>query len=478
MRPVFKKGKKNKREKEKKKDIKIRRKSLSRSEEVRRLLKQAKNMDIEPSEGKLFAYVYETGNSELQDIARQANQMFHQSNYLDFTVFKSAMFFEKEVIKFAKKILNANQEVVGTFTFGGTESIMLALKSARDKFFNDGKTGKPEILVPYTIHPAFLKSADYLGLDVKKIPVGRDGKVLVDELEKNITDRTALVAVSAPNWPFGVVDSVEDVAKITREKGVLLHVDACLGGFVLPFFERLGIDVPKFDFRVDGVTSISADVHKYGYAPKGASIILFRNKELKKFSIYVDVSSPGYVLVNQTVLSSRPIGPLASAFAVIKYLGEDGYVKLTRNIVSARDRILEGMQELGFYSLFPVESNILCLTSEKVNLLDFVVNMKKLGWHIHLQREVKDLGFPWSIHLAVSPVHSNKVKNFISDAKKALKMKSEFSDIDLEKDVQKVVSGIVSGKLDASVLPLLVNYFPQDLAVDMIKDTVINWFNE
>ncbi|MCS7213290.1 MAG: aspartate aminotransferase family protein [Candidatus Calescibacterium sp.] len=462
----------------KKRVIKTATKRLSRLYEVKKLLKEAKKIDIDPSEGKLFAYVYETGNSELQSIAKEANQMFHQSNYLDFTVFKSAMFFEKEVIKFAKKIFNADDGAVGTFTFGGTESIMIAVKSARDKFFNDGKTGKPEILVPYTIHPAFLKSADYLGLGVKKIPVGRDGKVVVDELRKNITERTALVAVSAPNWPFGVVDPVEDVAKITRDYGIPLHVDACLGGFVLPFFERLGINVPKFDFRVDGVTSISADVHKYGYAPKGASVVLFKNRELKKFSIYVDVSSPGYVLVNQTVLSSRPIGPLASAFAVIKYLDEDGYVKLTRNIVLARDRIAEGMQELGFYSLFPLESNILCLSSENINLLDFVVNMKKLGWHIHLQREIKDLGFPWSIHLAVSPVHLNKVKNFISDAKKALRMKSEFSDIDLERDIQKVVSGIISGKLDASVLPLLVNYFPQDLAVDMIKDTVISWFNE
>lgn len=447
---------------------------LSRAERILKLLKKAKKMDIDPSSGKLFAYVYETGDSGLRKITKEANNMFYESNYLDFTVFRSAIFFEKEILKFVKEILNAPEDSVGTLTFGGTESIMLAVKAARDKFFSLGKTGKPELIVPITIHPAFLKSADYLGLDVKRVPVDSNGRVLVDELRKSITERTALVAVSAPNWPFGVVDPVEDIADITREYKIPLHVDACLGGFVLPFFERLGLPVRKFDFRVKGVTSISADIHKYGYAPKGSSVVLFRDKELKKFSMYVDTSSLGYVLVNQVVLSSRPIGPIASAFSTLEYFGQDGYMVLAKKILQARDKILDGMIKLGFYSVFPVESNILCLSSRVHDLINFVLNMKALGWHFHLQKAERQLNIPQTIHLAVSPIHVKRVEDFLSDAKKSLKIRWN---IDLQRDLNDVISGIISGKIDPVIIPLLLDYLPSDLAEDMIKDTVISWFS-
>lgn len=453
--------------------------SKTKFSEVIKILKEAEKMDLDPSTGKLFAYVYETGNRNLKKLALEAMSRFYEKNCLDFTVFRSVIFFEKEVIKFAKELMNADSNVVGTYTFGGTESIMLAVKSAREyfKIKNLNKEVKPEIIAPLTIHPAFSKACEYLGMEIKKIPVGKDCKVIPEIIEENITDRTALIALSAPNWSFGTIDPVEKIAPIAKKYKIPLHIDACLGGFILPFLEKIGEKIPLFDFRVEGVTSISLDLHKYGYAPKGASVVLFKNSEYKKHSVYIDVSSPGYVFVNQAVLSSRPAGPLACAFAVIKYLGKEGYEKLAKKIIYARNKIYEGMKKYGFESVCPLESNILSLYSEH-DLLNFVVNMKNMGWQIHLQRSIEEYGIPLNIHLAISPVHADKVKEFLSDAKKALKIKSEFANINVEKDMQKIISAVISGKLDAGIIPLLINYFQKDVAIELIKNTVIDWFKD
>jgi glutamate/tyrosine decarboxylase-like PLP-dependent enzyme len=182
------------------------------------------------------------------------------------------------------------------------------------------------------------------------------------------------------------VDPVKEISEIAKEKEIPLHVDACLGGFILPFFEKIGEKVEPFDFRLDGVTSISMDVHKYGYSPKGASVVLFRDRELKKESMFVNTSNPGYVFINSAVLSSRSVGPLASAFAVIKYLGEEGYMKLSKDVLDARNALLKGMKKLGFESVAPVESSILSLFNENLDLISFVSAMREYGWYFHLQR--------------------------------------------------------------------------------------------
>jgi glutamate/tyrosine decarboxylase-like PLP-dependent enzyme len=214
---------------------------------------------------------------------------------------------------------------------------------------------------------------------------------------------------------------VKEIAEIAVDKRVLLHVDACLGGFILPFFEMLGEPVPKFDFRVEGVTSISLDYHKYGYAPKGASVVLFRDPELKKLSMYVDVSSPGYVFVNQAVLSSRPEGPLAAAFAVMKYLGVEGYKKLAEKVLKARNAIYHGLKKLGFESVGKVESSVLALYNNDVDLIGFVSNMKKLGWYVSLQRGLKEYGIPDNVHLVISPIHADVADAFLVEPRRPSK---------------------------------------------------------
>ncbi len=449
-------------------------------DEIIAILESAEKEDLNPHSGKLFAYVYETGDENIRKVAQEALVRFAEKNLLDFTVFRSAVFFEKEVVGFAKKLMHGNDGVVGSYTFGGTESIMLAVKAARDYYRKrEGKAEVPEILAPITIHPAFCKAAHYLGLKVIRLPV-EETKADVNAFSEAISDKTALVAISAPNWPYGTVDPVEDIAEIARDKNVLVHVDACLGGFILPFFEMLGEKVPVFDFRVEGVTSISLDAHKYGYAPKGSSVVLFRNPELKKCSMYVDVSSPGYVFVNQAVLSSRPEGPLAAAFAVVKYLGMDGYKELASKVLSARNKIYHGMKKLGFESVGKVESSVLSLYSD-ADLLGFVNNMKKLGWQLHLQKGLKDYSIPDNIHLTLSPVHDSVADSFLRDAEKAIEMKAEVDSKQIYAMAEKgefaeLIRGIEDGRIDSSVIPMLLESIPEEIAVELIKNVVIEWF--
>ncbi len=219
--------------------------------EVDRILDDAEKMDLLTS-GKFFAYVYETGDEELKAVAMRALQRFYNKNMLDFTVYRSAIFFEKEVLGFSKKLLHG-EDTCGTFTYGGTESIMLAVLSARNSFWKRrGKSEIPKVLAPYTIHPSFAKSAHYLGMDIKYFGVDGRLKADVESLKESIDERTALIAISAPNWPFGTLDPVKEIAEVAMDKKTLLHVDACLGGFILPFFEKLGEKVEPFDFRVEG----------------------------------------------------------------------------------------------------------------------------------------------------------------------------------------------------------------------------------
>lgn len=444
------------------------------------LLEKAESEDLNPRTGRLFAYVYETGDENIRKVAEKALVRFAEKNLLDFTVFRSAVFFEKEVVGFARNLMHGDA-AVGSFTFGGTESIMLAVKAARDYYRKkEGTAEVPEILAPISIHPAFLKAADYLGLKVVRLPV-KDAKGDVDAFAEAVSGKTALIALSAPNWPFGTIDPVEEIAEIAAERNVLLHVDACLGGFILPFFEMLGEKIPKFDFRVEGVTSISLDAHKYGYAPKGASVVLFRDAELKKCSMFVDVTSPGYVFVNQAVLSSRPEGPLAAAFAVIKYLGVEGYKELASKILSARDKIYRGLKSLGFESVGEVESSVLAMANPDVDLMGFVNNMKKLGWQLHLQKGLKEYDIPDNIHLTLSPVHDGVAEKFVEDAAKALEMEPEVDTKQIyamaeRGEFAEIIKGIEEGRIDSSVIPMLLESIPEEVAVELIKNIVVEWF--
>ncbi len=446
------------------------------------ILGEVERMDLNPYTGRLFAYVYETGNEELKRITRDALLRFYDKNILDFTVFRSAIHFERELVSFCKRLMNADDGVAGSYTYGGTESIMLAVKAARDNFRKrHGNTVTPEIVVPVTIHPSFYKAAHYLGLRVRKVGIDENRKADVDAVNEAVGRNTALIALSAPNWPYGTVDPVEEVGEISSDSETLLHVDACLGGFALPFFERLGERIPVFDFRVEGVTSISMDAHKYGYSPKGASVVLFRTKELKKDSMFVDVTSPGYIFVNTAVLSTRSVGPLAAAFAAVSYLGENGYVELAEKILSARNRLLRGLRKLGFQPVAPVESMVLTLSSDGVDLLGFTSAMRERGWHFHLQKGLAEYGVPVNIHMTLSPIHDEVADEFLRDAEECVDARSEIS---VESMLKMVESGELSallkdleeGRIDSSIIPVLLEGVDAVVAEEIVKEIVAGWY--
>jgi glutamate/tyrosine decarboxylase-like PLP-dependent enzyme len=450
--------------------------------EIEKNLFEIEKMDVDPYTGGLFTYVYETGNKDLRDIQHKALNLFYDRNALDFTTFRSAAFFEKEIVSFAKALSHAKENVLGTLTYGGTESILLAVKSARDFFRkNKGADIVPELVIPSSAHPSWAKAAEYFDLKLKIIPIDHETKkVDIESLKNSINERTAMVVGSAPNFPFGSIDPIHDMGEITKEKSVLLHVDACVGGFILPFFEQLGKKVPTYDFREEAVTSISMDVHKYGYALKGSSVLLFQNPEMKNYSNYINISWPSYIFVNTSILSSRSVGPMASAWAVISYLGMDGYLNLTKKVLSARDFIYREMNKLGFRTTSPIESSILSLYNNDIDLFNFVVQMHKRSWYIEIQKSIPEL-VPYNLHMTLTPIHDDVSKSFIKDVKETLKLPADAEFNALMNDISSgnldnISRMVKEGTLNTVMLIKLLELIPEDFAKEAANQLVNEMF--
>ncbi|USQ79895.1 aminotransferase class V-fold PLP-dependent enzyme [Ornithinimicrobium faecis] len=316
--------------------------------------------------GSVLSYVYDSGLAELDELAARAAHLALPVNGLDPTTFPSVALMEADLITFGRTILHG-PDAVGSVTSGGTESCLLAVKAARDRWVSAGAggaraggagagdAGRPRIVLASSAHAAFHKAAHYLGLELDIVPVDpATGVPAAADLISSLGSDTALVVVSAPSYPHGVMDPVAEVAGAAAERGIPCHVDACIGGLVLPFWADAGGQAPApWDFAVPGVSSISADLHKFGYAPKGASLLLFAGRELDLARYFALTNWPGYPVVNPTVLGSRSATSLAAAWAVTTALGPDGYVDLTRRIVTATGEVsrcvegIEGLRTLG-----------------------------------------------------------------------------------------------------------------------------------
>jgi len=305
-------------------------------------------------------------------------------------------------------------------------------------------------------------------------------KVDVESLKEAVSGRTALIVVSAPNFPYGTIDPVRDIGEYAHDKGVPVHVDACLGGYILPFMRELGEPVPPFAFEVEGVASLSMDAHKYGYAPKGVSVLLFREGEYKEGTIYVDLKWPGYPFINTTILSSRSVAPLAAAWAIMKYLGREGYLDLTRRVLNARARILAGMVRLGFKSVAPVESPLLALALEsEAELFKFYANMSLKGWVMGLQPRLEGVA-PYNIHLTLSPIHEKVAGEFLEDARRSLEeppppMLSDLLKL-VEGDPMKAASKIGETPLDSILIARLLESLPKDMAEELARGLVVEFY--
>ncbi|MDM7276053.1 MAG: aspartate aminotransferase family protein [Thermoprotei archaeon] len=376
----------------------------------------------EPSGGRMFAHSYETGDAVLRRLLREAYELYMDKTMLNFVMYPSILRLEREVVRAVASLMDGGEEVTGNFTYGGTESIMLAVKASREAFRASGKTGVPEVILPYTAHPAFLKAAVYLGLKPVFAPVDLEtGKVDVDAVNEKVGGNTALIVGSAPNYPYGSVDDIRGLSDIALDSKVLLHVDACIGGFILPFLRDLGERVPDFTFKLEGVTSISVDLHKYGYALKGASVVLFRSRDLRKHNIFVGTRWPGYPLVNTAILSTRSAGTLAASWAAINYLGYKGYLKMAGKVLNAKRKLVAGLENLGLKIVGKPESSIVAFTGENVNVTLLSIDMARRGWRLQVQPGSLYLNFPPTLHMTISPIHESSMDAFLKDLEETLR---------------------------------------------------------
>ncbi len=442
----------------------------SDAEEVLKKLEDYAMNDFEPHGRKMWGHIYYAGLKDVVELARKAYLTYMDKTMLDFTCFPSLLRMEREVVRAASELLNGDEGVAGNFTYGGTESIMLALKAAREKFRKEhGKDVVPEIVLPATAHPAFWKGAEYLGMRCLRAELDDEFRADVDSLAELAGDKTAMIVGSAPNYPFGVVDDIKALSDVATEKKLWLHVDACLGGFHLPFFRELGVKVPDFDFSVEGVHSISADFHKYGLSPRGASVILYRNAKLREGQIFVMAAWPGYPLVNTAVLSTRSAGTLAAAWAVMNYLGFDGYLKLAEKTLYAKNRLIKGLTELGLELVGRPEGAVMAFTSEKHNLFRVSTLMAKKGWYVQSQPGSKALGFPRSLHFSVTPAHAEVVDEFLEDMKDVLpEAAGSYPDVS-SFDISRLRFGNDGLPEDSELISELIHSMPPEVVESVFK---------
>lgn len=393
--------------------MKLPRTGLSRAELFEQMDRLSRE-DANWRQGKTFSLVYYAGD-EMLDVVKEAYLRFFSENALNPMAFPSLRRFESEVLRMTASLFHGDAETAGTMTSGGSESILMAVKTARDwARAHRPEVTKPRMLLPLSAHPAFEKAAHYFDVEPVHIPLDAGFRADVTEARKLLDANTILMVGSAPAYPHGVVDPIEELSNIAKEAGILFHTDACLGGFLLPFAERLGKEVPVFDFRLPGVTSISADLHKYGFAAKGASTVIYRNRDLRRFQYYVYADWPGGLYGSPSMTGTRPGGAIAAAWAALNFVGEEGYVNLARRILDTSTAIVEGIRSIpGMRVLGDPSYSVFAFTSDLVDIYALGDAMEARGWKLDRQQR------PPALHMMITPAHEKLVDQFLSDLREA-----------------------------------------------------------
>jgi glutamate/tyrosine decarboxylase-like PLP-dependent enzyme len=379
-------------------------------------MRQARDHDARWSEGRAWSLVYHAGD-EVTELLKEAYTLFFYENGLNPTVFPSLRKFETEVVAMAAGLLGGNDGTAGTMTGGGTDSILLAVKTARDWARSEHPVLAPEMILPRTAHPAFHKAGHYFGVRPVLVPVGPDLRADTAAVEAAITSHTILIVGSAPAYPFGVVDPIPELAALAQRHGLLCHVDACVGGFMLPFVRRLGYPVPDFDLSVPGVTSLSADLHKYGYAAKGASVILYRDRALRRHQFHVYTDWPGGIYASPGIAGTRPGGALAPPGAGRHVGGGGGDLAQTHPGMKTVRRLQDGIRNIpGLKILGQPVMSIMAVASDRLNVFEVGDEMGQRGWTLDRQQ------FPSSLHLTVTPAHAHVADAFLADLHDAVRL--------------------------------------------------------
>ncbi|HSK22331.1 MAG TPA: aspartate aminotransferase family protein [Egicoccus sp.] len=388
---------------------------LSRDEVFARLDAMRKG-DLDSRGGRTWAYVYDSGRAEVDEVGGQAYLAFLHENGLDPTVFPSVLAMENDVVGIAAAHLGGDEHTVGSFTSGGTESCMLAVKAARDRFRERrGHDLRAQIVLPDSAHAAFSKAAHYFDLEEVRVPIDPVTFAAdVDAVAAAITDRTAIVVGSAPQYAHGVMDPIEDLAVLGLERDVWLHVDACIGGWLLPYARRLGVEVTPFDFRVPGVDSISVDLHKYAYCPKGASIVLYRDTYLRRHQFFAYADWSGYTIINPTMQSTKSAGPLAAAWATLHFVGDDGYLDIARRTADATRRLIDGIGRIdGLEVLGDPRLSLVAAHAPSFGVFEVVDEMKRRGWYV--QPQLAHRNSPANVHFSVTATSDAVVDAMLDD---------------------------------------------------------------
>ncbi|MGY1833697.1 pyridoxal phosphate-dependent decarboxylase family protein [Blastococcus sp. SYSU DS0510] len=379
--------------------------------------------DVPTHGGATMAYVYDSGRAEVDEFAAAAQAAFQWTNALDPTAFPSVARIENDLVGAALGLLGGGPDAVGTLTSGGTESCALAVLAAREQWRARGGSGRPRLLLPVTAHAAFRKAAHLFGVEVVDLPVDPETcRADPRAVERQLDERTVLVVVSAPSYPHGVLDPVGPIAGLAAAAGVPCHVDACIGGWVLPYLD----DVPEpFDLSVPGVTSLSVDLHKYGYAPKGVSVLLTATPELRHAHWFSTAGWPGYPVVNPTLAGTRPAGAMAAAWAVHRWLGTDGYRELARRAREATLRLADGAAAVdGLRVVGRPVATLVALAADGpdgVDVLHLADEMTARGWLLQPQPPFAQDGgdLPATLHLTVTAATADRVEALLADLRDA-----------------------------------------------------------
>jgi len=383
------------------------------AEDVLKRMRELGGQDADWRGGRTWSLVYH-GGDETTDLLKRAYTMFFCENGLNPIAFPSLRRFEADVLRMAADMLGGGPETAGAMTSGGSESILMAVKTARDHGRAERGISDAEMVLPVTVHPAFEKAAHYFDVKAVHIPVEDDFRASVTAARDAVNERTVLMVGSAPGYPHGIIDPIEELALIAKENGILFHVDACLGGFLLPWLPKLGYEVPAFDFRVPGVTSMSADLHKYGFTAKGASTVLYRDQSLLRHQFFTYTDWPGGLYGSPSMTGTRPGGAIAAAWAALNFIGEDGYVDITRGIMDTSNRLKQGIESIdGLRILGNPPASVFAFTSEGFDVQLLGDAMEERGWHTDRQQ------LPPSLHMMVTPAHEQVVDRYLADLEEA-----------------------------------------------------------
>jgi sphinganine-1-phosphate aldolase len=388
---------------------------LSRGEVMQRLL-ALKRDDQDWRGGRVFSLVYSAGD-DVHELLSDAQSLYSAENGLNVLAFPSIGIMQHDIVQNTASLLGADDPasgggVEGYLTSGGTESLLQAVKTARDVGRERG-VARPSVVAGESAHAAFTKAADYFDVDLVRVPVGSDYRVSADAMAAACTEATIMVVGSAPSYPQGVVDPIADIAALAHERGILCHVDACMGGFLLPFLADLGrLDVP-FDFRLPGVTSMSADVHKYGYASKGVSVILYRTHELARKQLFVTTDWLGGFYASTAMAGTRPAGPVAAAWAALMHIGSEGYRELTRTAHDAALALRSGIEDMDALAIRgDPPATVMAFGARDPDALDIFAVGERLaeeGWYLDRQSR------PDSLHATVHAGSAATVPELLTD---------------------------------------------------------------